>query len=287
MRNILIFLVLVIASGLYGQRAVDIRVKESSINTQNQTLKAEIQIRKTDRAELVLGGYNMRLYYNSEKLQLVEDRTNSMLTSLKYSPIEIDNHIRDVDVTGHGKISYSQNVSFLSFYSNLKTLTTVGDEVSQDGDWTSIASLEFKILKSFTEEEVITFARQDKTGELATAFIEMTEWKGPRKIEALVVNEYIEDVQGFSDNNEAFIQIKVGPNPASSDLNIDFSRELEGNDYSVTIRDVAGAQVMNQKIDQGSKGVILDIRNLLSANYLVEVRNDNEIIKTKKIIKIN
>ena len=287
MRNFIILLVLIISSGLSAQRTVDIRVKEAGINSNSQTLKAEIQVRKTDRADLVLGGYNMRLYYNSEKLQLTEDKTNSMLTSSKYTPIEIDNHIKDVDVTGHGGLSYSQNLSFLSFYSNLKTITTEGDLVSENGEWKSIASLEFKILQPFQEEEIITLARQDKTGELATAFVEMTEWKGPKNIKALRVNEYIEDIKGFSEDNEAFVQVKVGPNPASTDLNIDFNKEIEGGSYSVTIRDVAGAQIMNQKIDQGSRGVTLDIRNLLSANYLVEVRNNNEIIKTKKIIKIN
>ncbi|MEE9439777.1 MAG: T9SS type A sorting domain-containing protein [Saprospiraceae bacterium] len=276
-----------ISISVYGQRTVDIRVKEIGINTHSQTLNVEIQVRKTDRVALILGGYNMRLYYNSEKLQLSENKARSMLTSSKYTPIEIDNHLKNVDVTGHGLISYSQNLSFLSFYSNLKTISTQGDVVSDGGDWKSIAGLEFKILQPFQNEEVITLAREEKTGELATAFIEMTEWKGPKNIQALEVNEYFEDIKGFDQESEAFVQIKVGPNPASTDLNIDFSKELQGNDYSVTVRNVAGAKVLNRKINQGSKGIILDIRNLLSANYLVEVRNDNEIIKTKKIIKIN
>jgi len=275
------------SASLYGQRTVDIRIKEAGINQHSQILKTEIQVRKTDRADLVLGGYNMRLYYNSEKLNLIENKTQSMLSATKYSPIQVDNHLRDANVSGHGLISYAKNLSFLSFSSNLKSVSTEGDNLTSMEDWVSIASLEFQIKESFSNEEVITLAREDKTGAYATAFIEMTEWKGPRKIEALLLNEYHEEIQGFDADNTGFVQIKVGPNPASTDLNIDFSSELDGNNYSVTIRDVSGAQVLNRKIDNGSKGLVLDIRNLISANYLVEVRNDEEILKSKKIIKIN
>ena len=287
MKNVLILVLVLFSVSIFGQRTVDIRVKETGVNTQNQTIKAEIQIKKTDRADLILGGYNMRLYYDSDKLELIENRAHSMLTNAKYTPIEIDNHITDVDVSGHGTLAYSSHLSFLSFYSNLKTITTEGDLVSENGEWKSIAALEFKVLKPFQDEEVITLAREDKTGELATAFIEMTEWKGPKNIKALAVNEYHEEVLGYSANSDVFVQVNVGPNPASTDLNIEFNKELSGNKYNVVIRDVSGALVMNQKIDDGSTGVVMDIRNLLSANYLVEVRNDDEIIKTKKIIKIN
>ena len=48
------------------------------------------------------------------------------------------------------------------------------------------------------------------------------------------------------------------------------------------VRDVSGVLVMNQKIDKGSKNVILDIKSLASANYLVEVLDDNEILKNQE-----
>lgn len=287
MKNILILITFLFATSLFGQRTVDIRIMEAGYSTQSQTLKAEIQVRKTDRADLILGGYNMRLYYNSEKLELLENRTQSLLSNSKYTPIVIDNHMIDVNASGHGQLSYSSHLSFLSFYSNLKTITTEGDAVSENGEWNSVATVEFKILQPFSDEEVITLAREEKTGDLATAFIEMTEWKGPKNLEALAISEYQEDIFGFSENSESFVSVNVGPNPASTDLNIDFNKELKGDSYNVVIRDVTGALIMNQKIDNGSKGIVMDIRNLLSANYLVEVRNDNDIIKSKKIIKIN
>jgi len=287
MKNILILTVLLFSASLFGQRTVDIRIMEAGYSPQSQNLKAEIQVRKTDRADLILGGYNMRLYYNSEKLELLEGKATSLLTNAKYTPIEIDNHITDVNVGGHAQLEYSSHLSFLSFNSNLKTITTEGDLVSENGEWKSIAAVEFKVLEPFSDEEVITLARSEKTGAIATAFVEMSEWKGPKKIEPLAINEYYEDIHGFNENSEAFVTVNVGPNPASTDLNIDFNKELKGDDYNVIIRDTKGALIMNQKIDNGSTGIIMDIRNLLSANYLVEVRNDDEVIKAQKIIKIN
>lgn len=286
MRNLIIALIILMSASLMGQRTIDIRVIEAGLNQHTKTLKAEIQVRKTDRAILKLGGYNMRLYYDSQKLNLQEDKAQSMLSSTKYGSIVVDNHMKNVNVGGHGDIPYSDNLSFFSFSSNLKSLDTEGQSL-ENQEWVSIASLEFSIKETFQDQEVITLAREDKTGELATAFIEMTEWKAPKKIVALEVNEYFEEINGFDGENGTFVNVKVGPNPASTDLNIDFSQELEGNDYSVVIRDVSGALILNRRIDTGSKSFVMDIRELASANYLVEVRNDDEIIKTKKIIKVN
>lgn len=287
--RILIFLtsIFVFALSLNGQKAVDLRVVETGLNLNSEIMKVEIQVKKTDRSELVLGGYNMRLYYNSEKLDLIEKNVQSLLSNTKYTNINIDNHLRDVNVTGYGKIPYSDNLSFISFSSNLKSLSTEGQRLESMDEWVSIASLDFRVMESFKDEEVITLAREDRTDSYATAFIEMTEWIGPREIKALKVNEYTEEIKGFDEANKEYLNIVVGPNPASNDLNIEFSKEIAGNDYQVIIRDVTGAQVITRRIDQGSTNIMVDIRNLLSANYLVEVLNDDEVVKTKKIIKIN
>ena len=60
----------------------------------------------------------------------------------------------------------------------------------------------------------------------------MTEWKGPNVIKPLSVNEYSEDIKGFDLASQEFLNITVGPNPASNDLNIEFSREITDNKSS-------------------------------------------------------
>lgn len=289
MRTLIFATAFLFATWLSAQRTteVDLRVMQKGINLNSQIMKTEIQVRKTDRATLYLGGYNMRVYYSSEKLDLIEDRVKSLLSTSKFTDINIDNHLRDSNVSGIGKIPFAANVSFVSFSSNLKDLSKEGQELASPDEWTAIASLEFKIKEPFLNEEVITLAREDRTDRVATAFIEMTEWKGPNVIKPLSVNEYSEDIKGFDLASQEFLNITVGPNPASNDLNIEFSREITDNNHQVLVRDVSGVLVMNQKIDKGSKNVILDIKSLASANYLVEVLDDNEILKTKKIIKVN
>ena len=287
MRTLIILLCLLPTILLSSEKTIDLRIVETGLNMNSELLKVEIQVRKTDRSEVILGGYNMRLYYNSDKIDLIEKNTRSLLSNTKYTSINIDNHLRDVNVTGYGRIPYGENLSFLSFSSNLKNNSVAGDKLDSPEEWVSIASLEFRILEPFFEEEIITLAREDYTGSYATAFIEMTEWKGPKEIKALNVNEYIEEIKGVNPLSKDYLNIVVGPNPASNELNIEFSKEIAGNDYQVVIRDVTGALVLRQSIDQGSTNVYMDIRSLISANYLVEVLNDKEVIKSKRIIKVN
>ena len=109
MRTLLFISAFFFVASLSAQRTVDLRLVETGINLNSQRVKAEIQVRKTDRAELILGGYNMRLYYNSQKLDLIENKVQSLLSGTKYGKINIDNHLRDVNVTGYGKIPYTDS----------------------------------------------------------------------------------------------------------------------------------------------------------------------------------
>jgi hypothetical protein len=77
------------------------------------------------------------------------------------------------------------------------------------------------------------------------------------------------------------LQIKYGitvfPNPASSELNIRFSKVLPLN-YHYRILDVSGKQVVQKSNPQQSDLLKIPVKNLISGYYFIEITNDKDLI---------
>lgn len=81
------------------------------------------------------------------------------------------------------------------------------------------------------------------------------------------------------------LSLSVYPNPASSDLNINFSTDIASK-ANIMVYDSTGKLVTNQNHDcqVGSNSIKLNTLNFKSGNYILSLTQDNKVLKTQKFI---
>jgi len=90
-----------------------------------------------------------------------------------------------------------------------------------------------------------------------------------------------------NEENELLENIEVYPNPVATDLTV----EIEQTEYSnlnFEIRNILGQLVRNgtTKNNLNSNKIIISVQDLVEGDYVLVLKNDKEIIKTEKFIKL-
>ena len=80
-------------------------------------------------------------------------------------------------------------------------------------------------------------------------------------------------------------EVTVYPNPAQNNLNIGLLL-IKNSDVEINIKDVTGKTVLskNNKVLKGENKLQIETTNLSSGLYFVQVKSDDVLISTKKII---
>lgn len=73
------------------------------------------------------------------------------------------------------------------------------------------------------------------------------------------------------------------PNPANNQVTLDFEKPLAQN-LSLEIKDILGKQIETVAVNSSTKKMQLDLTSYSKGIYFVSVLNDQQIIKTKKLI---
>ncbi len=90
---------------------------------------------------------------------------------------------------------------------------------------------------------------------------------------------------GLKKNSAQFYDITLFPNPVSSELTISFKKSIT-NEINLQVLDLLGNEITFEKIYKNSDSYKLDLRNLSSGLYLIQLKNNNgEILNRNKIIK--
>ena len=87
---------------------------------------------------------------------------------------------------------------------------------------------------------------------------------------------------GTDDFPNIILQAIVYPNPTSSNINLIIENYSIDN-LHYNLYDIQGRSIANQKITQ--QGTNITMENLQSANYFLQVFDNNKTLKTFKIIK--
>lgn len=89
----------------------------------------------------------------------------------------------------------------------------------------------------------------------------------------------------LSSSEEIITNMNVYPNPASSDVTIDF-RMNESKDVNVTVMDMMGRIVIDKKhsAQEGSNTLGLDVSNLEQGVYLIAIGDNGESVKKRLIV---
>jgi hypothetical protein len=86
-------------------------------------------------------------------------------------------------------------------------------------------------------------------------------------------------------NGEKFI-VKVAPNPVSERLSVTFESNEQFN-AQIIVSDLAGRQISAKKVDilRGGNNVDVNMSNINSGIYFIQLRQANRLLFTEKVVK--
>lgn len=79
------------------------------------------------------------------------------------------------------------------------------------------------------------------------------------------------------------IEIKIYPNPFSENVSVKFSQDYRNEKYGYRIFDLNGRLISSGELKETSN--ILNLQNLATGNYMLEINQSGKTINTYKIIK--
>lgn len=101
----------------------------------------------------------------------------------------------------------------------------------------------------------------------------------PEENRSMLTNEILPLKEYFNEN------IKIYPNPTSSDIYVEFDKDFFDNNGKITIKvnDITGKQLMVKSVNHQWES--LDISKLSTGIYVLTIENNGIIIGKQKIIK--
>ncbi len=271
-----------------GEKSVDLRLHAVSFDAVDGAMYVDVQLRYDQSGQFVLGGQNFRLFYNSESLVLDAESSTSRLPKKLYSALNIVENHEGINADEVNQVSFDDDMGYVNLSIDLKANEQGGIVMRRSDEWIAVARLKFNI-KEARDDYQIVWGRLGKTDKYATAFVEVSEWIEPYNIRTADVS-YFEDLEMINErkiDEDVIQQVKIGPNPASEFLNVNFSNPAAQNG-TILIRDIAGRTVSKKNYERGMQNVRMDLSNLSAAQYLMDViSEDNAPIYREKIILTN
>jgi len=264
MKNILcILLIILIATSVIAQSRVDIRFNATELATEKTCL--DFEIKSLENTDVLLAGQNYRIFFNPEKVTLDAASVSSYNDKSQYSGLNslAKHHSDEIDIT---MINLAEDA--LEYDSERLT-------VLKPNQWTQVSSACFIHKKNAQFD--LQWARPKRTGDLATAFVELSEWKSANDQEAIEINEYFDFDNGNIDNQSLFTpQISVYPNPVVDLLNFDIGPFSELDNAEMVIVDASGKQIDAQTITKGISSYQFDLKKAPVGSYFVEILNESK-----------
>jgi len=265
---------------------VSLRLLPSFFDEATQTVYVDVEIRYNGVGHFYLADQNIRLFYDSDQLELVKDHSRSDLPQDLYSSIQWHEVMEHLEADHINQLSFDDELGFVNFSIDLQENKEGGISIAEDHSWQRIAVLNFKVEDKEALSQ-ITWSTADKTSEYASAFVKVMEWKGPNNIRAAAVDTYID--AAFSTEDEgAAVDLTIYPNPVGSNANFRFEQALT-NTSTVRILDMLGREVHKQVASAGIQELRRDLTHLMTGTFQVEVSDvlTDSIISTEQLLKVD
>lgn len=175
-----VILLLAITNCCFAQnQKYDIRLKKKNTLSTETSSCYNVQIRSSTDENFKLAGQNYRLFYDATDVSFNATTSHSKLPTPRYTPMVVVQDIQNVNATGFGDLPFMENLSFLNFYMDLNNLKKGGVNVPAYGGWktTSVICFDHIDPDVSTNGFDAVWGRPGKTDQLATAFVEVSEWK--------------------------------------------------------------------------------------------------------------
>lgn len=90
---------------------------------------------------------------------------------------------------------------------------------------------------------------------------------------------------GVGTDPQTLTQLRLAPNPTSTSLRIETGPGLEGRPMDITLFDYAGKRVKNQRVDYWGESTTLNLSELKSGLYFVQLRSEGRLVASGKVVK--
>ena len=265
-----------------GNDAIDLRLTVAKYDANASKIYVNVEVRYNDAGELSLGSQNYRFYYDSETLDLIADKSTQRL-SYDYGQITFEESHKGIDVDYVDQLSFDDNLGFANFSIPLINNKEGGVKLSKKESWVSTATLVFDVLKT-AETYNIVWGREGVTDLYATAFVQVGAWRSQNVEETINVNLF-EDLSLAQSELEALgskMNISVGPNPTIDFVNVNLESGLTQS-ADVTITDYSGRVLINEVMSAGATSSTIQLGNLASGTYILQLKTDKEVLLTERI----
>ena len=184
-----------------------------SIDYTNKVVCYKIGVINTGDQDFYLAGQNYRLFYDSEKIEFIEDSGLSCLPFGVYTPFQLVSTAINIDATGTGNLPYEDNLGFINCFIDLNDTQNGGSFIEPDSALYT-ARLCFNVLDTSLNVACfdITLANEEETADYAAAFNEISVWNGPNSTGAAIGEEYFDvhadtlsDCVDFIENSFIFL----------------------------------------------------------------------------------
>ena len=250
---------------------IEVRLSANYSDAAVQALYVDVQIRNANSGQFSLAGQNYRFYFNSESLQFSDSESKSVLPKSVYSDIKMVNHVENVQADDVNQLPFDDNLGFINFSIDLLDVVNGGINIASQDEWVTVATLKFDILSTEGEYNVV-WGRSGVTDHYATAFVQVSEWIQSDVIRSLDIISYqdFNSDSSLEETSDMLAQMSIGPNPAIEFVKVSFDQALD-SDVNLIVRDINGRQLISEVIAQGSSEAKVQIGDLPSSNYFMEV----------------
>lgn len=265
-----------------NNEAVDLRLSVAKYDANASKVYVNVDVRYNDAGELSLGSQNYRFYYDSETLDLRSEESKQRLSNA-YGQITFEESHKGLNANDVDQLSFDDNLGFANFSIPLINNKEGGTILNKKTSWVSVATLVFDVLKTSESYDVV-WGRDGVTDLYATAFVQVGAWKSQSIEETIDVNLF-EDLsigQAELDAAKSQMNVSVGPNPTADFVTVTLENSLS-QDAQLTVTDYSGRVLMNQKMTAGSTSSTIQLGNMASGAYILQLRNDKEILMTERI----
>ena len=264
---------------------IELRFSEAQYNESKQELYVNVEVAYTQAGQISLAGQNYRFFYSSDVLALDAQATKSFLPSSSYSAVSVDNHKSGIKADKVNQLSFDNDLGFANFSIELQDVKNGGLEITEADGWVTVARLKFDVKEVGAGYDIV-WGREGVSDLYATAFVEMGEWVAASKVDKVTVSYYGDLRSEDRIETEALIAVvMVGPNPTADFINVTMERELS-NDAMIILRDASGRTVQTKVIAEGSISSRVDLSQLNSASYVLEMidSNKNKVYNTQVVV---
>lgn len=269
-----------------GTNSVEIQLSASGIDKNQGVMYVDVHLKARQNSFVNLASQNYRIYYPSNKLVFSSQGSKSNLPLDKYRELHFTENLKNIDAGNIGQLDFDKDLGFVNFSIELKDLLNGGVYLKGSDSWLHVATLKF-VVSDWNQDLNVVLSRDGISDHYATAFVELAEWIKPYTLESLKVDQYIDLNLSPKTKDDAQVdltEVRLSPNPSGEFFNLHLSKTLDF-DAKVLVKDLSGRLVKSVNAQKGSSNYRIDINDLLSSTYIIELVDDkNRSVFMERVI---